>query len=93
MIAVVNAKKANKWQGPPNTHYETDFIRKEKVNEDVPPGKIKISFKTSKEMINSGNLYIKYNLDISDNCKIKGHFEIDKDQEVMYQIADKLSLK
>eukprot|EP00350_Pseudokeronopsis_sp_OXSARD2_P011602 CAMPEP_0170544450 /NCGR_PEP_ID=MMETSP0211-20121228/3209_1 /TAXON_ID=311385 /ORGANISM="Pseudokeronopsis sp., Strain OXSARD2" /LENGTH=155 /DNA_ID=CAMNT_0010848107 /DNA_START=1334 /DNA_END=1801 /DNA_ORIENTATION=- len=84
LIAVVNAKKGNKWQAPPITHYETDFIRKEKVNEDVPAGKIKISFKTSKEMANSGMLYIKYNLNLSENCKIKGHFEIDKDQEVMY---------
>jgi len=93
LLAVVNARKANKWQGPPSIHFETEFVRKEKVNEDVGPGKLKINFETSKQMAESGALYIKYSLKVTDQCNIKGHFEIDKNQEVVASMPDKLSVK
>ncbi len=66
----------NPWQGPPLTHYESEFIRKEKINEDVPSGKLRMIFKTSNAMRASGALYIKYNFAVSESCNIKGHLEI-----------------
>lgn len=51
--------KANPWQAPPVTHYETVFNKKEKVNEEVKSGRCRVDFKTTPSMKNSGASYVK----------------------------------
>ena len=38
----INEKKKNVWQAPPTTHYETVFIKKERILEDIQPNHLKV---------------------------------------------------
>ena len=38
MIEEINNKRKNPWQAPPFTHYETVYVKKERVIEDLKTG-------------------------------------------------------
>jgi hypothetical protein len=75
---LVNLKKANPWQAPPVTHYETVFTRREKINEEIKQGRVRIDFKTTDSLKKSGATYVKVSMDLNENIKLKSKFNIDK---------------
>ena len=101
----LNHKKANPWQAPPITHHETVYTKKEKTNPDIKPQRIRIEYTPSEGIRKSGMSYIKYQLDINENQKITGKFDVDKagtkeiivDDKNLWKTVDKkdftLSLK
>jgi hypothetical protein len=70
-IDLINVKKSNPWQAPPVTHYETDFLRKERINEDIKPGHVIIEFKTSDSLKKSGATHLKLRLELNDKITLK----------------------
>ena len=48
---------------------------------------------TSKEMKSSGALYVKYKFPLTEALTLKGHFDIDKDQQIELAINDKIAFK
>ena len=80
-MQVVNSKKANPWQAPPVYHFETVYIQKEKINEEIDPQALVIRMKPSEELIKSGGSYISVTIHINEQKKEKVHFYIDKEGE------------
>ena len=46
-MANIRGQMKNPWQAPPSTHFDTVFIKKTKILEDIEPGTLRVEFKTS----------------------------------------------
>ena len=92
-MALINKKKANPWQAPPIIHYETFFVNKEKINEDIPPNNIRIDYHPTEGMTKSGLAYLKCSIHLKDNIKQKVHFDVTKENSQYFKIDDKVLWK
>lgn len=75
----LNAKRKNPWQAPPLTHFETVFIKKEKIFEDIQHNQIRIELKTSESLSRADASYLKISFKVSETQELTHHFELNRD--------------
>ena len=71
------------------THHETVFTVKEKTNPDIKPQRVKITYTPSEAMKKSGACYIKIRMELNENTKLTGKFDVGKISSTEFIIDDK----
>ena len=63
---ILNTKRKNPWQGPPLTHFETVFAKKERIIEELQPNQVRLTFKAHDSLQKAGADYIKLRFELNE---------------------------